>query len=62
MARRLSTFEIEELIERTKHKCDHNCDDCYLWMPREQMCYHELNQKWEAWNIKEHKRFGEILK
>lgn len=58
---RLSTKELVDLMKKTEHGCDHNCDDCPLWMTKAQMCYHEEHRLWQEWNKKEKERLGKVL-
>ena len=57
-----NSTDLMELYEQTKTGCDHNCKNCGMWMPVENQCYHNLEQKWVEWNRAEHIRFGEILR
>ena len=55
---------MEELLEtwiQTEERCDKDCEHCDMFLPNDDMCFHEWHKKWQKWNAAEHKRFGEIL-
>lgn len=59
---RMTTDEIMALMEQIENVCQHNCDQCFLWLPKEKMCFYDADKRWQEWNIKEHQRFGKVLK
>lgn len=54
--------KLMNLMEETKNGCDHNCETCEMFLPTRNECYHIAEQKWRAWNEREHDRFGQLLK
>lgn len=54
--------ELLKLYERPEGSCDKNCENCDMFLPQDEMCFHEWHKKWQKWNEAEHKRFGEMLK
>ena len=54
--------DLNEISERLDGKCDKDCEHCPIYLPAHDMCFHESQKKWEAWNRAEHERFGKILK
>lgn len=57
MARRLKTDEIVEIMTKTQEFCDKNCKECVMFLPNVNMCFHEAERRWQAWNKKQHENF-----
>ena len=62
MEKLLTAKELIDLMEETKDSCDKNCEECGLFLPQNDLCFHEWHKKWQEWNREKHKRFGEKLK
>ena len=62
MEKLLTAKELIELVETTHDSCDKDCENCGLFLPQDDLCFHEWHKKWQEWNREKHKRFGAKLK
>lgn len=56
MEKLLTAKELIELMEHTRSGCDRNCEKCGMFLPQDDMCFHEWHKRWQKWNEQKHKK------